>query len=286
MKPPIFVLGTQRSGTTLLCRMLSAHPDIFIQNELNVRQMFAPGWTREDILDAIKSLILEDHGKSLETILEQAGKHVWGLKDPELTYHIDDLEKFLPDSKLVVIVRDGRAVTNSYMENKWGLGTNAFTGAQRWLNEVELQLAFKEKHSESVHLLRYEDLVIQPDVELREILEFLDIPFHEDVLQYSHKPSFYHKTRENINTYRNPDINLAKKWQEKLSNRQKNIVETVAGTMLRKLDYPVSDITCKIGAIEKAYYRMHQKIIGEVQIQYRWRISMIREYFRKKALHK
>jgi hypothetical protein len=286
MKSPIFVLGTQRSGTTLLCRMLSAHPDIFIQNELNVRRMFAPGWTSDDILNAIEGLIQEDHGKSLEAILEQSHKHVWGLKDPELTYHLHDLEKFLPESKVVVIVRDGRAVTNSYMENKWGLGTNVFTGAQRWLNEVELQVAFKENHSENVHLLRYEDLVAQPDIELVKLFEFLVIPFHEDVLQYSHKPSFYHQTRENKNTYRKPDINLTKKWQEKLSSRQKDIIETVAGAMLSRLGYPVSGVKCKIGTLEKSYYLTHQKIIGELQIQYRWRLSMIREHFRKKALNK
>lgn len=286
MRAPVFVFGTQRSGTTLLCRMLSAHPDIFIQNELNVRQMFCAGWTRNDIERAIKRLIQDDHGKSLELILEQSNKSVWGLKDPELTYHIQDLEKFLPESKFVVIVRDGRAVTNSYMENKWGLGTNAYTGAQRWSNEVALQVAFKEKHNESVHLLRYEDLVMQPAKELRDLLEFLEIPFHEDVLQYSQKPSFYHRTRENQNTYRKPDIKLANKWQEKLSSRQKSIVETVAGTMLSRFDYPVSGVKHKIGVLEKAYYLTQQKIVGELQIQYRWRLSMIREHFRKRALNK
>lgn len=286
MKAPIFVLGTQRSGTTLLCRMLSAHPDIFIQNELNVRQMFSADYARKDIVGAIKRLIQEDHGKSLELILEQSNKSVWGLKDPELTYHLHDLEKFLPESKFIVIVRDGRAVTNSYMENKWGLGTNVYTGAQRWLNEVELQVAFKKKHRESVYFLRYEDLVMRPAEELRKLLEFLAVSFHEDVLQYSQKSSFYHKTRENQNTYRKPDIKLANKWQGKLSSRQKDIVESVAGVMLSKFDYPVSGVKYKIGVLEKIYYLTQQKIIGELQIQYRWRLSMIREHFRKKALSK
>ena len=110
--------------------------------------------------------------------------------------------------------------------------------------------------------------------------------FIEDVLQYSHKPSFYHRTLENQNTYRNPDIKLAKKWREEFSSRKKNIVEIIAGTMLSKLDYPVSGMKYKIGGFEKAYFLANQKIIGEIQIQYRWRFSMIREYFRKKALNK
>ena len=32
----LLVFGTQRSGTTLLCRMLSAHPELFIQNLFSV----------------------------------------------------------------------------------------------------------------------------------------------------------------------------------------------------------------------------------------------------------
>ena len=38
--PNIILLGTQRSGTTLLTRMLSAHSAIFIQNEISVEKIF------------------------------------------------------------------------------------------------------------------------------------------------------------------------------------------------------------------------------------------------------
>ncbi len=141
---PLFILGTQRSGTTLLCRMLSSHPLLYVQNELNVRKIFTADATKKSIVGNIKQLIKDDQGLSLEEIMARDGKRYWGLKDPELTDHIASLEGFVSDTKFIIIIRDPRAVVNSYMENKWGLGTNAYSGVLRWVSEVESQLQFKK----------------------------------------------------------------------------------------------------------------------------------------------
>lgn len=283
-QPPIFIVGTQRSGTTLLCRMLSAHPDLFIQNELNVRKMFAPGWGRAEIQLAIEHLIEDDHACTLQSLLQQSGKTRWGLKDPELTGHLDELSQFLPESRIVIIVRDGRAVTSSYIENRWGLGTNVYTGALRWRDEVEQQLSFCKRHPTAVYMVKYENLILHTEHELRGLADFLDLEFDAAMLRYSERPATYHKTRENLHTYRQPDVRLADKWRAKLSPRQQAIIETVAGDTLRRTDYVCVHQPLELGQVEKAYYVVHQKIMGELQLQYRWRTNAVREYFRKKAL--
>jgi len=282
--PSVFIIGTQRSGTTLLCRMLSAHPDLFVQNELNVRQMFAPGWQKAEILAAIERLIHEDHARDLDSLLAESGKSLWGLKDPELTGHLSELEVFLPGSKFVIIVRDGRAVASSYIQNRWGLGTNVYTGALRWRSEVEQQLSFRDRHPGDVYLMRYEQLVVETERELRGVMEFLNLSFDPRMLGYSRQPASFHKTRENLHTYRQPDARLTDKWRRKLTSRQQAIVETVAGDTLRRVGYACEHQPVRLGGLEKAYYRLHQKFVGELQLQYRWRSNAIREHFRKKAL--
>ena len=280
------MLGTQRSGTTLLCRMLSAHPDLFIQNELNVRKIFSGGKDKHEMLEAISQLVVEEHGRSLDEILEGENKKLWGLKDPELTYHIDSLEHFLPESKFVVIVRDARAVVNSYMDNKWGLGTNAYTGAQRWNKEVNMQIVFLDNHPEKVHLVRYEDLVSNQEFELKRLCGFLDIAFSSEMVSYGRKPTYYHETRENKKTFGDLNPEMMVKWKGDLSKKEVGIVDSVCRETLNKLNYPISENNYLPNNLEILYFNWHQKIIGELQIQYRWRLSMIREYIRKRNIRK
>ena len=159
LSAPIFLLGTQRSGTTLLTRILSAHPDIFIQNELPLETIFTISAKNKDIINNINVHFKTRYKKNIDEYLEYKSKKLWGLKDPQLTEHLNALEQFIPDSKFIIIVRDGRGVVNSYIDNKWGLGTNAYTGALRWEREVEQQLAFKSKYPESCLVIRFEDLI-------------------------------------------------------------------------------------------------------------------------------
>ena len=274
-------MGTQRSGTTLLTRVLSAHPNIFIKNELELKKIFTPNATKEQIIDAIKSQILNRNGFYLDQLMEQGNKSIWGLKDPQLTEHIGALRQFLPESKFIIIVRDGRGVTNSYMENKWGLGTNAYYGAKRWDREVNEQLDFMQEAPENFLLIRYEDMVEDIEAEMKKVCAHLNVAYLEEMVNYDQKSSYYKKTRENVHTFKKPDRKLAEKWRHRLSVFEIDVVEHVAKDTLSKLGYELIGKPIKLSAWQMFYFKWHQKILGEIQMRYRWRKAEFRKKWRK-----
>lgn len=274
MLSPLFIMGTQRSGTTLLTRILSAHPDIFIQNELDLPKVFEDTSSTDSVIEGIKRQIFIESGSSLDDLV--ADKALWGLKDPQLTEYIDVLRKFLPQSKFIIIVRDGRGVTNSYMENKWGLGTNAYYGAQRWMREVNEQLGFMAEMPDNFLFIRYEDLVTDLETTLGQVCEFLACPLAPEMLEYDKQESYYNVQRENVHTFKKPDITLSEKWKSKLSHFEISVVEAVAGDLLENLGYTKVGRPVKLSKLQLFYFKWHQKIIGEIQIQYRWRQAVWR----------
>ena len=273
MHPSLFLIGTQRSGTTLLGKMLTAHKDVFIKNEVPVRRVFKPGYTQKDILSAIDSVVGEQLGQSISELLTAEGKSIWGLKDPQLTEYLDVLKQFLPDTKFIIIIRDARAVVRSYIENAWGLGTNCYTGALRWNREVQTQLAFEKEVPGNCMRVRFEDLIVNPEACLKSICGFMNISFDESMLNYASKKSFVSMNRQSINTFKPLDPVINDKWKAALSEHQIKVINYVCGDLLVHLGYEVSDRYEKIPIWLKFYYRTHQAIIGEIQIQYRWRIK-------------
>ncbi len=278
---PIFVLGTQRSGTTLLARMLSSHSSIFIQNEISVEKVFRQNPKKEVILTRIDEQIRKRHGLSLQELLQKKNKVMWGIKDPELTDYISCLHQFSNESKFVIIVRDGRGVVNSYMENKWGLGTNAYSGAIRWKEEVLAQKRFMMEHPEHTILIRFEDLIADMECQLKKICQHLEVEFEEKMLEYNKQKADFKENRQNVNTNRRPDIKLTKKWQQKLSKSEINIIESVAGDELVANNYELIGQSIQISAIQKFYFNLHQKVFGEIQQQYKWRSFLIKSKLKK-----
>ena len=74
---------------------------------------------------------------------------------------------------------------------------------------------------------------------------------------------------------------LAEKWMTKLSKHQIDVVENISSKLLTQLDYPLIGKKITVGFLEKLYYKLHQAIIGEFQIQYRWRKFRLKEAFKK-----
>jgi hypothetical protein len=267
---PIFLLGTQRSGTTLLTRILSAHCGLYIQNELPMQGLFDEPTSKQVLLERFTRAIDRIHKKKL-SIEENSDLH-WGLKDPLLTYQLEHLATHFPHSKYILIVRDGRGVVNSYMDNRWGLGTNVYTGAQRWKEEIQLQMDFAARFHENCLLIRYEDLIGDLELTLNKVCAHLEISFDSQMLNYHNAPLEFNDNRENRNTQKAPDTKLAQKWRDKLTSRQIGIIEYVAGKELNINGYSHEGMKIKPSFLEVIYYRIHQAIKGELQLQYQLKL--------------
>lgn len=282
--PGLYIMGTQRSGTTLLCRIISSHPGFFVQNEgLPVRKIFVSEDSIDDIRTNMNALFAVAHnGISINDFLKQRNIDSWGYKDPQLTEYLEGLDTIVDTYgntvKFVLTVRDARGVVNSYIENKWGLGTNAYTGALRWKTEVQAQLEFMKKHQDLFMLVRFEDLIENMEATVRSICEHIGLEYDPSMLLYHQNKAKFRIKRESINTNREPDIAIAQKWRKSLTQHEIDIVEHVARDELVMLGYDVDERPVSISRIEKMYYRIHQKIIGEIQLRYRWRKAAVSDF--------
>ncbi len=276
MKPPIFIIGTQRSGTTLLCRILTVHPNIFIRNEVpGVTKIFSAGRTRVQIMADLDFAMEESLGANLEDFLVQNRKTRWGLKDPDLTHCLEPLNDAFQDARITFIIRDGRAVANSYIKNMRSLGGNTYYGALRWQREVNTQLDFARQHRERCHIIKFEDLIGNHVEELKKLCDFIDEPYADELTNYYEHSTVITKRKQSKNVFRKPDIRLTKKWMTDLSSFQINVFETVAGETLTQLGYEPIGKKINISPPIKFWFYLQQTIIGEIQLQYQWRFKRI-----------
>ena len=77
--PSTFILGTQRSGTTLLTRILTSHPAYFVRNEgINIKTVFE---TATDVQQIAENFDTEfrriNKGVGVQDFLARRGASAW-----------------------------------------------------------------------------------------------------------------------------------------------------------------------------------------------------------------
>jgi hypothetical protein len=189
----VFLAGLHRSGTTLLARLLAAHPEISGFSDTGAPadegqhlQTVYPsdheygrpgrfGFAPEMHLTESSPLVSEQNAAAL---LEEWSPH-WDLsrpllleKSPPNLLKTRFLQALYPGSAFVVIVR--HPIPVSIPTAKWR-GTRRYDRLfEHWLRCHALFDADRE-HLERVHVLQYEQLVRDPATELRRIFEFLEL---------------------------------------------------------------------------------------------------------------
>lgn len=190
---PIFVVGMPRSGTTLVSSLLSAHSRITISPEthflvlsqgfgdvdLSRRDGFERFWKAWSGSERFGHLGIDAHSlrkriqadgaitakrifnECMEAYADDVGKPRWGEKTPYHFYYIGTLLEWYPDCTVILVIRDPRAVVASHRKTPWGSNTPICRIVREWMRSIEEY--GKWERDPRVHLLRYEELVGDPE---------------------------------------------------------------------------------------------------------------------------
>jgi Sulfotransferase family len=194
-QPPIFIVGCQRSGTTLVRLMLDSHPGISCGPETrfleDLAKVTTDNWQRLAHFGFPKEYWLGAIAGFFDGIQRQyaqsRGKTRWADKTPRYALSLDFIDQLFPDCRVVHVVRDGRDVVVSH-RSRFGY-VPAVKAAEKWPRYIEAARAAGARLGpERYHELRYEELVADPESTMRRLLGFLDEPWNDAVLHHEDHP--------------------------------------------------------------------------------------------------
>src|SRR5690606_31634209 len=119
-----------------------------------------------------------------EIYAEQHGASRWGDKTPEHIRHLGEIRRDFPGARLIHLVRDGRDVAEA-MRRMVFYPVTAYGVSRIWRDEIRHWQAFCATEGDADTLVvRYEDLVTDPQATVASIFRFLGEPVVDTVATY------------------------------------------------------------------------------------------------------
>jgi hypothetical protein len=164
-------------------------------------------------------------------------------KTPRNVHYIDDIVRIFPQARLLTIHRDGRDVVvsaHSFLKFYKRASTWSFRqSVLGWRADIEAELRARA-HS-NLYVLSYEELIRSDRQALRVLLEYLDLPTSDDVVDDMLKrSSFYFRSgrlpgQENSHSFFRKGI--VGDWRGQFGPQEKRIFKELAGDLLIELGY-------------------------------------------------
>ncbi len=265
---PVFVVGMNGSGTTMLADCLGHHPDLYMLPHetyvlpyyikeasrfgdlqyLENRQSLANAIVQHKAYWAIndgKKVELPDEfltGYGLASVIDgiyryfsqPQGKTRWCDKTPMYIQHMRTLSTVFPQAKFIHIYRDGRDVAQS-MHRRWRLKPERTI--YRWRRTIEAARAEAAGLPDNHYFeVAYEQVTNEPEASLAAICDFLDLPFDPKVL-VSSMPFMDNKGEAESKQI----VKNSGKWAEYFSAAEATRLEDIAGITLHSLGYNVAN---------------------------------------------
>ncbi|MBC7933396.1 MAG: sulfotransferase [Rubrivivax sp.] len=250
LRPMPIIVGSPRSGTTLLRLMLDSHPELAIPPETGflslgskfkgredkLRERFfhalinhpqpLPVWpdfemdeeTFQSALSEVKPFSVSDGYRTFYRLYAaRFGKSRWGDKTPLYCLDIDAIRKTLPEARFIHFIRDGRDAALSLRRMWFSPGWEIETQAAYWRRCVLAARRAGAGRADYIEV-RYEDLILNTRETLNQICTFIDLDYDDAMLRY------YERAPERLKEHKGrslPDGTVLRSQEQRLCQQKR-----------------------------------------------------------------
>jgi LPS sulfotransferase NodH len=284
MKRPVFVLGSPRSGTTLLYHMLlSAGGFAVYRSESKVFDLLAPRFgdlrltkNKQKLLDlwfqtrmfsvsavdpeGFQAKILAEcnsAGDFLRLFMEEVAcaqtVDRWAECTPEHLQYLPWIKRELPEALFIHIIRDGRDVALSLQKLgwvqpfPWDRGKNLLVAGVFWEWIVGKGREFGRAMGADYMEVHYEDLFPDPRATLARLGRFIDHNLDYDRIQQVAIGSVSEPNTAFTTEYQEGAFRPVGRWRNSFSSEELAAFESLVGPFLKELDYPLAAADNHVG---------------------------------------
>jgi len=290
---PFFIVGSERSGTTLLMAILGHHsrlavPEVtwyyprfraflYTYGDLSHRENYKtlisemifglktpffgldlnPATIVDGLLGEVKgNSFAEAFRVILQHYANAVGKPRWGEKTPHNLYYVNEILQDFPNAKFIHLVRDGRDVAVEQLRSAFG-PRNIYAASLVWRRSQEEAETLRGRlHQDQWLDLRYEELAAAPSQILPKVTDFLDEAYEPNILNFHEGETARRRaqTRDHKPLGGPVSNDYVGIYQKHLSLHDQGIFHFVAGKNLRREGYEVSAPAVEVSPEDAALY--------------------------------
>ncbi len=274
---PLFIVGTERSGSNLLRAILNSHKNIAIPHPPHIMKEFGPRMNRygdltidknfyrliDDVIKLVQlhfvswpvkldseDIFKKSEAKTLYAVnaviydgyREHMKKNRWGCKSTFMIHYVEDILKVHPNSRFIHLVRDGRDVAVSARKSVFN-HFHPYYVAKLWSKEQAIAMMWKEKLPATQFItVPYETLITEPQKCVREICTFLEEDYDDSLLDYFKKSEVAELASLSAswkNISRAVLSDNSQKYKKELSPNEIAVFEAVSSRELKAFGYSI-----------------------------------------------
>jgi len=272
---PVFVSGTNRSGTTLMYALLATHPNLSMVRRTDMWRYFYGQFgdlnQPENFERCLKAMLSykrivnlkpdperirrefregeASYGRLFALIhqhhAERTGKTRWGDKSLHTEEYADQIFQEFPQAKIIHLIRDPRDRYSSVLKRLKATSRRLGVDTVKWLASARAASHAAAHYPDRFLIVRYETLAQKPEETLHQVCDFIGESYAAQMLTMSGAPR-YHK--EGANTSFEPvtpgviSTRSIGRFRQIISAWEIAFIQTFAGRTMQEFEYKPDDI--------------------------------------------
>lgn len=276
-KAPIFVIGSARSGTTMLYHMLLSsgrfpvyrtEPCVFdllvprfgdfrsvsarrklMRCWLRTRQFRRSGLDAGKITEKVVASVATG-GEFLRAVMGEmaraGGFQHWVVWGPDNLLYMPTIREQIPDARFIHVIRDGRDVahaldTKEFLRPfRWDRSHRLYVSALHWMWKVRTGRDLGKAIGPDYLEMRFEDLVLHPEQALAKVGAFVGERLEYEKIRASKIGAVSAPNTSFAEEWKSGNFSPVGRWKRELSVDQVARLEGLVGELLVELGYPLS----------------------------------------------